>query len=88
MGLLPYYTLVGIGVGLVIILYLYDLRLALDYLLTLVKVLVIMTGLLFIGGVVGWWDLPRPMGPVVFRLNRLWVPFQQNLMAWIRSLLS
>lgn len=85
--MIPYYVLFGIGVGFVVILYIYDLRLAMEYVLTLGRVLVILFFLLLVGGIVGWWRLPGPLGGAVFRVHRLWEPFQQDLLEWISNLL-
>jgi hypothetical protein len=88
MDVLPYYVAVGVGAGFLVVLFLQNLRLALEYLLMLGKVAVVLTVLMLLGAVVGFWDMPQPMVIVGKGLAQIWRPFQSNLHEMIRGLLS
>jgi hypothetical protein len=81
----PYYILIGVAVGFVVVLALQNLRLALEYLLMVGKGAIILLLVLLFGRLVGWWELPRPLATFIFGLRRLWEPFQADLLAWFRS---
>jgi hypothetical protein len=81
----PYYILIGVAVGFLVVLFLQNLRLALEYLVIVGKVALILFLILLIGWIVGWWPLPRPLAILVLGLRRLWEPFQRDLLEWFRS---
>ncbi len=85
MDVLPYYILIGVGVGFIVILFLQNFRMAVEYLLTVGKVALVLFLILLLGWLVGLWDLPRPVALLLFGLRRLWRPFQLDLLRWIRG---
>jgi hypothetical protein len=85
MGFLPYYVLLGVGVGFFIVLFLRNLRLALQFLLTLGKAVVVAILIVLIGGVVGLWQMPQSLFGFFSGIERLWEPLQQSVMEWFRS---
>jgi hypothetical protein len=87
MSISPYYLLLGVGVGLVAILFLHNLRLALNIALTLGLVVGTVLLVLLIGSALGLWRLPRPLTGLFLGIRRLWQPFQRSISEWIRSLL-
>jgi len=88
MDFLPYYVLLGVAIGFIIVLVVQNLRLALEYLVMVGRVAIVVSLLMLLGGLLGWWDLPRPLASLVYGLRRLWEPFQVDLMEWIRSQLQ
>ena len=86
MGILPYYVLFGFGVGLVIILFIQNIRLALRLLLTLGKVAIVLVVIALAGALLGVWELPREAGVVSLRIERIWEPLQRLVLRWFRGL--
>lgn len=85
MEFLPYYLLIGVAVGFLVVLLVKDLRPILRVLLILGQVTIIALLILLLGWVVGWWGLPRPMVNTLVALDRLWKPFHEAFMEWIRG---
>ncbi len=83
MGFSPYYVLVGIGIGLTVILFIQNLRLALQVVLTVGKVVLVVLLITLLGWLFGWWALPRPLAVFLFGLRRIWEPFQTSLSEWL-----
>ena len=88
MGISPYYLLIGVGAGFVIVFFLRNFRLALQIMLTLAIVVGIAFLVLLIGWAVGLWRLPQPVADLFFRVRRLWRPLQGSILEWFRSLLQ
>jgi hypothetical protein len=86
MSFSPYYVLLGIGVGLTVVLFLQNLRLAVQVVLTVGKVILIVSLVTLVGWLFGWWALPRPMAILFFGLRQLWEPFQTSLLDWFSGL--
>jgi hypothetical protein len=86
MDFLPYYVLAGVAVGFLVVLVLQNLKLALEYLLMVGRVVIVLFLLMLLGWLFGWWELPRPMAVLIYGLRRLWEPFQRDLLEWFRSL--
>ena len=84
MDFLPYYILLGVAIGFVAVLVLRNLRLALQYLVMVGKVAAILFVLMLFGGLIGWWDLPRPLARFFTGLRRLWQPLQATVLAWFQ----
>jgi hypothetical protein len=82
MSFSPYYVLVGIGVGLMVILFLQNLRLALQILLMVGRVVLVVLLIVLVGWLFGLWALPRPVAAFLFGLRRFWEPFQASFLEW------
>ena len=82
MSFSPYYVLFGIGVGLTVILFLLNLRLAVQVVLTVGKVVLVVLLITLAGWLFGWWELPRPVAVLFFGLRGIWEPFQTSLLDW------
>jgi hypothetical protein len=87
MRISPYFLLLGVGVGLLFVLLLRNLRLALQLLLVLGKAVLLALLVLVIGWAVGLWRLPRPIAEFFFGMRRLWQPLQRSVLDWIRRML-
>ncbi|MFW6115829.1 MAG: hypothetical protein ACOC7Y_02080 [Chloroflexota bacterium] len=87
MEIWPSYVVLVIGAAIAGVLLLHNARLALRFLLTMVKVGGLLCVLGVIGWLVGWWDLPRPIAILLYGLGRLWRPFTGYLLDWLRSCL-
>jgi disulfide bond formation protein DsbB len=86
MSISPYYLLLGVGVGFVVVLFLRNLRLALQIMGTLAIVVGIAFLVLIIGWAVGLWRLPRPVAGLFFGVRRLWQPLQRSILERFRSI--
>jgi hypothetical protein len=83
MSISPYYLLIGLGVGFLFVLLLRNLRLFLQFLLTLAKALLVAFLILLIGWVVGLWRLPQPIAWLFSEIREFWRPLQRAVMEWI-----
>ncbi len=87
MEILPYYVVLGVGAGFVVVIFVQNLRLAFHFLITLGKAAVVLLLVMLVGSLVGFWELPRGLTVVGLGLRRLWEPVQVDLLGWIRGLL-
>jgi hypothetical protein len=87
MGISPYYVLIGVAVGVVVVLLLRNLRLALQFLFMLGKLVGIALLIVLIGWAVGLWTLPGPVDGLFSGLQQLWKPLQRSVLDWIRRAL-
>ena len=86
MEILPYYVVLGVGAGFVVVLFVQNLRLAFHFLITLGKASVVLLLMMLVGSFLGFWELPRGLAVVPLGLRRLWEPVQVDLSGWIRGL--
>lgn len=83
MEILPYYVVLGVGAGFVVVLFVQNLRLAFHFLITLGKAAVVLLLVLLAGSFLGLWQLPRMLAVAPLGLRRLWEPVQADLLGWI-----
>jgi hypothetical protein len=82
-----YYLLLVVGLGFLLFLFVWNLRLALRLAWTLAKLFVIAFLILLVGSLLGLWRLPIPFAQLYLVLRRLLEPIVRLLVGWIRSLL-
>lgn len=85
MEFLPYYLLIGVAVGFLVMLFFRQLRLVLRVFWFVGKVATIAFLILLLGWIVGFWQLPRPLAILFYGLGQLWEPFHEALMEWLRG---
>jgi hypothetical protein len=86
MAISPYYVLLGLGIGVVLVFILRRLGLFVKLALALAKVAGIVFLIILAGWVVGLWRLPRPLADFFSVLPRPWEPTQRSVMDWFTGL--
>jgi hypothetical protein len=86
MAISPYYVLLGLGIGVVLVFVLRRLGLFVRLALALGKVAGIVFLIILAGWVVGLWRLPRPLAVFFSDLPRPWEPTQRSVLNWFTSL--
>jgi hypothetical protein len=79
------YPLLIAGLGVLILLFVRNLRLALQLVWTLAKLFVIGFLILLIGAFLGLWQLPPPFAQLYQGLRRLLEPLGSLVLDWIRG---
>jgi len=87
MAFSPYYLLVGLGVGVVLVFVLRRLGLFVRLALALAKVGGIVFLVILAGWVVGLWRLPRPLATFFSGIPAPWAPAQRSIGEWLSGLL-
>ncbi|MFW6135999.1 MAG: hypothetical protein ACOC7N_04175 [Chloroflexota bacterium] len=82
----PYWLLVGLGVGVLIVFVLRRLGLFVRLALALAKVAGIVVLIILAGWAVGLWRLPRPLAQLVAGIPEPWEPVQRSVVSWFQSL--
>jgi hypothetical protein len=82
----PYYLLLGLGVGIVIVFVLRRLGLFVRLALALAKVAGIVFLIILAGWVVGLWRLPRPLAVFFTGVPEPWAPAQRSIGEWLDGL--
>jgi len=83
----PYYLLLGLGVGVVLVFVLRRLGLFVRLALALAKVAGIVFLIILAGWVVGLWRLPRPLAMFFAGVPEPWTPAQRSIGEWLNGLL-
>lgn len=87
MAFSPYYLLVGLGAGVVLVFVLRRLGLFVRLALALAKLGGIVFLIILAGWVVGLWRLPRPLAAFFSGVPEPWTPAQRSVGEWLNSLL-
>jgi hypothetical protein len=82
----PYYILLGLGVGVVVVFVLRRLGLFVQLALALAKVAGIVFLIILAGWVVGLWRLPRPIANFFYGMPAPWAPAQRSVAEWLNGL--
>jgi len=85
MEILPYYVVLGVGAGFVVVLFVQNLRLAFHFLITLGKAAVVLLLIMLVGSFLGFWELPATLAVVPLGFRRLWQPTQVALLGWMKG---
>jgi hypothetical protein len=83
----PYYILLGLGVGVVLVFVLRRLGLFVQLALALAKVAGIVFLIILAGWVLGLWRLPRPIAGFFSGIPAPWAPAERSVGEWLNSLL-
>lgn len=87
MAFSPYYLLLGLGIGVVLVFVLRRLGLFIRLALALAKVGGIVFLIVLAGWVVGLWRLPRPLAAFFSGASEPWAPAQRSIGEWLNGLL-
>jgi len=82
----PYYLLLGLGVGIVLVFVLRRLGLFIRLALALGKVAGIVFLIILAGWVVGLWRLPGPIATFFSGIPEPWAPVQRSVWEWFNGL--
>jgi len=86
MGILPLYVLAGFGAGLLIVLFIQNIRLALHLLWLLARVAVLVVVVALAGSLLGAWELPQRAELMSLRIEGIWRPLQNLALEWLEGL--